>query len=212
MISSNHQRYPILAPGPVKFLLGGAYATMRAEFAKALVHREALLLENGLNDIVIFMGATDASNLTLTLAAYLFDYFGAENLVVIVGHMSTHKELIKIWCRKYHVRFYAALDDLADILKFCRLFVGACGLTAVEAQALGIPSLLIPLSPIQKEVAEYFAFNQRAVLLEISNCVDANAVVAALSQVLLLPMDCPSNRTISVFGAQHVVDTLMELT
>jgi hypothetical protein len=47
-------------------------------------------------------------------------------------------------------------------------------------------------------------------LLELDRCGDARAVSAALDLALDLEPDAPGERPISVYGASHAVDVLME--
>jgi len=212
MIEAHHSLYPQLVPKGTKLLLGGYFALLRAEFAKAYVARERHVHKNGLREVVLFMGSTDAENLTLKLAAFLRQHFDAAQIVVLVGHLNIHRSAIEKWCREQGVRFEVGLEDVAYLLQSCRLFIGACGMTAVEAQALGIPSLLISLSPIQLAVAQWFAARQRAVTFELNDCGDADAFSKALKKAVDLDLDVSSERPLSVDGALHVVDALMDFS
>jgi pseudaminic acid cytidylyltransferase len=210
MIEAHHSRYVALVPEGARLLLGGRYALLRAEFAQACERRDALLQEGAVRDVVLFMGATDAANVTQAIAMRLRVEVEATQLVVVVGHINPHREVIKAWCRSEGVRCEVGVEDVSVLLQTCRLLVGSCGMTAVEAQALGIPCLLVPLSPIQHAVAQWFTAHQRAVLLELDRCGDARAVSAALNLALDLEPDAPGDRPISVYGASHAVDVLME--
>jgi N-acylneuraminate cytidylyltransferase len=210
MIEAHHSRYLDLVPEGARLLLGGTYALLRSEFAQACQSRDKLLQEGAVRDVVLFMGATDAANVTQSLAMHLLAHLKATPLVVLVGQLNVHREAIKAWCWSEGVRCEVGLEDVSVLLQTCRLLVGACGMTAVEAQALGIPCLLVPLSPIQHAVARWFTEHQSAVMLEPDLCGDAKAVSAVLNRALDLKPNAPSERPVSVYGASHAVDALLE--
>lgn len=212
MIADNHALYHKLVPEGCQLLLGGAYSLLRKEFAQALAHREEVLSQKSASDVVLFMGATDAANVTLRLAMELTTYFGAEKVVVLVGHLNANQKPIKNWCQEEGVRCHVGLEDISSVFVTCRLFVGACGMTAVEAQALGIPSLLLSLSPIQQAVADWFASKQRAVLFDLKDSHDSEVFREHLTLALSLPLNISSAWPISVHGAKHAVDFLMEVS
>jgi len=212
MIEDHHWKYQELVPEGARLLLGGGYALLRSEFAGACAKRKELLREDSVHDVVIFMGATDAGNLTQQLALNLRDHLEASQLLVVVGHLNPHREGIEMWCQAEGLRCEVGIENMSFVLQTCRLFLGACGMTAVEAQAVGIPCLLITLSHVQQVEARWFAEIQRAVLLEPVQCSDAGMVERALAKALDLAPDSPSMSPISVHGATNVVDALMDMS
>lgn len=212
MIRDNHTRYPLLVPEGTRLLLGGAYSLLRSEFAQAYERRKVLLQEDAVQDIIVFMGGADAGNLTLPIAKSLIAYFGAESVLVLIGYLNSNRETVENWCIVNGVRCKVGLDDVSSAFSTCRLLVAACGMTAVEAQALGIPCILVALSDIQHAVAQWFAMHQRAILLELDQCKDPDAVTSSLDRALDLDQteDCES--LISVHGATRAVDTLIEIS
>ena len=211
MIEDIHARYPLLVPDGTRLLLGGAYALLRSEFTQAYGRREVLMRVGAVRDILLFMGATDAANLTLPLAKGLTAHFGAENVMVLMGHLNMNRESVENWCQLNGVRCEVGLDDVSSAFQTCRLLVAACGMTAVEAQALGIPCLLVALSDIQHAVAEWFSIHQRAILLELDRCQDSKALASALERALDLDQCENREPMISVSGAKRAVDTLIEI-
>jgi len=211
MIKDNHARYPLLVPEGTRLLLGGAYSLLRSEFAQAYERRMALLQESALQDIILFMGGTDAGKLTLPLANGLITYFGSENVLVLIGYLNGNRETIENWCRVNSVRCKVCLDDVSSAFSTCRLLVAACGMTAVEAQALGIPCLLVALSNIQYAVAQWFSMYQRAILLELDQCQDPDALTSAIDRALDLDQSKDCESLISVYGATRAVDALIEI-
>lgn len=212
MIEARHARYPKLMQNDTLLLLGGAYALVRPEFAASSARRDVLLSKGSAREVVLFAGSTDTDNLTLQLAMALLAHLDAQDLLVLVGHLNAHRQSIQEWCHVVGVRCEVGLENVASALEACRLLVGACGMTAVEAQALGIPCLLVALSPIQRDVAEWFASQARAVLLETDQCGDAEVVGRALRAALALPLNATRKRLISVSGATNAVDALMEFS
>jgi spore coat polysaccharide biosynthesis predicted glycosyltransferase SpsG len=161
-------------------------------------------------DVVVFLGATDAQKLTMPLVSQLRSCVEPERIVVLVGALNEDRPAVEAWCQAEGIRCRAGVEDVAAMLETCRVLVAACGMTAVEAQAIGIPCLLIPLSPIQRTVALWFAAQKRAVVLEPTECATPASVAAAWYETLELSPSSAEERPISVRGAAHVVDLLLE--
>jgi hypothetical protein len=83
---------------------------------------------------------------------------------------------------------------------------------AVELQALEVPSLLIPLSDIQKAVAFDFEKRGRAVVLNPENLRDDDAFDSAWLRTLALDYSYSGEGFIALDGARKVVNRLMEIS
>ena len=211
LIKDNHDRYPKLVPDGTLLLLGGEYALLRPEFSQTFSRRQALLLRDRAQDIVVFMGALDEPNFTLHLATSLLAHVEASKIVVVVGHLNKQRNAIRAWCHTEGVKCRLDPDNFETVLETCGVLVGACGMTAVEAQALDIPSILIGLTPIQRAVASCFKAQGRATLLDSHQCHDALAVGNALAEVRSLNLNTSNERPVSLLGAAKVVNTLLEI-
>lgn len=209
MIGEHHARYRSLVPGGARLLLGGYYALLRQEFAPACIRREQLVADDLAQDVVVFLGAVDSDRLTLPLARALSTQVRSGSLVVLVGHLNQSGAEVLRWCSDEGVRCVTGLDDLARVMETCRVFVGACGMTAIEAQALNIPCVLVGLSPIQRAVAGWLSSEGRAVQLGLAECRDSAAVSDAFRTALQIRLGKQEKSPFSVYGARHVADELI---
>jgi pseudaminic acid cytidylyltransferase len=210
MLKEHHERYPQLVQDETRLLLGGSYALLRREFANTEARRAELLAKDRAGDVVIFLGGTDALKLTIPLVSCLSKFLEPERLVVIVGSLNEHSLDIQDWCQDHGVRCDVSVNDMSVVLERCRTLVTACGMLAVEAQAIGIPCILIPLSSIQFKVAAWFESQGRAVIVEADRCTDTAKIQAAWQALLGISIDNSRDYPISVHGAKHVVQVLME--
>jgi N-acylneuraminate cytidylyltransferase len=208
LVLEHHDRYPSLVPEQTRLLLGGRYALLRQEFQEAAVERERHRAAQEPGTITLFLGGTDSENLTLTLAR-LVKPLSTNPLLLVLGHLNPNEDAIRRWSDAHGVRVEVGIDAIASRLVRTRLLVGACGMTAVEAQALGIPSLLIPLSQVQHKVARLFEALGRAVVLTPAEVDDPESVAAAWARAWALPQALPPG-PVSLDGAQTAVDTLLE--
>ncbi len=207
-ITDHHARYPSLVPGPARLLLGGRYALLRREFQEAARERARRMDAGEEGSTTVFLGGTDAENLTLSLARALVGL--GPGLLLVVGHLNPHVDAIRSWAAAHDVEVEIASDAVAERLAGTRLLVAACGMMAVEAQALGVPSLLVPLSPIQGTVAASFAEQGGAVVLTPEAATDPDRVAAAWAEAMALPTTTAGVGRIALDGADAAVAAILE--
>jgi UDP-2,4-diacetamido-2,4,6-trideoxy-beta-L-altropyranose hydrolase len=209
VVTGSEDRYATLVPDSARRLYGGSYALLRPEFGQALQRRrdQAGKLTDG--SILLFLGATDAGALTLPLAEHLRCAFGPERLVVLIGKTNPLRAQLHDWCAAHGVQGLLNVDNMAALLADCRLLVGACGMTAVEAQSIGVPCLLVPLSPIQRSVALQFVSVGRAVILDPADVLERRVVLNEVARAMAIPPDAPTVTAFSANGAWKVAAVLM---
>lgn len=206
-----HRRYPALTPAGCVHLLGPRYALLRRDVrlaAQERAARPASVLANG--PTLMFLGGADADGLTLRLLARLPTARLPGPLHVLAGAMNPHREALQARCRELGHGFEVARRDLQPLLCSARAAVVACGMFAVELQALGVPCLLLPLSDIQGQVADHFVRHGRAVPLSPAQVDDATAVALAVERLLALPFQPGDATAVAPDGARRVVQHLIE--
>lgn len=205
-IEANHLRYNNLVPGSCLKLLGPRYTLLRKEFSDVSEQRrECSEVLGTTGNILVFLGGADSGNYTLHLLQSIDLQHLAFPLHVLIGPMNPWKNDVIEWCRKQNVAFTVAHDRIGDLLKCTRAAVVACGMFAVELQALEVPCALIPLSDIQATVAHYFSSQGRAIVVEPTALSDPNQVLDAVTKLLALPYLSTGAGVVPVDGARQVI-------
>jgi UDP-2,4-diacetamido-2,4,6-trideoxy-beta-L-altropyranose hydrolase len=211
VVEAVHHRYPALTPSGCVRLLGPAYSLLRRDVrlaAAARAERAAHVLEAG--PTLVFLGGADADGLTAHVLSRLAARPHAGPVHVLAGAMNPHQAALREQCRALGHDFSVARRDLAALMAESRAAIVACGMFAVELQAVGVPCLLLPLSGIQAEVAAAFAARGRAVVLPPEALADARRFDAAWQQVLSLPLAGATARPVAApDGAARIVRHLL---
>jgi len=209
-VTTLHQRYPALTPAGCTHLLGPRYTLLRREVRLAAQARAAQPVASlAAGPVLLFMGGADADGLTLPWLERLSQARLPGPLHVLAGAMNPHQAALRARCSALGVGFEVARRDLQPLLASARAAVVACGMFAVELQALGVPCLLLPLSDIQRQVAEGFERHGRAIRCAPAQVADGAAVARALDALLALPFQPDGARAVAPDGAQRVVAHLM---
>ncbi|UYP28929.1 UDP-2,4-diacetamido-2,4,6-trideoxy-beta-L-altropyranose hydrolase [Pseudomonas sp. Z8(2022)] len=210
-ISSIHERYPALVPEYCQLLLGPRFTLLRREFSQVFdlrISKQKWLSQQGY--IVVFMGGADSGNNTQKVLESLITQGMPYPLHVLVGVMNTRQSELQTWCQSHGVAFTVAHRQIGPLLAETRAAIVACGMFAVELQALEIPCLLTPLSDIQKDVAEYFISNGRALMLPLESLGSSEHVTIALSRLLNLPWEPDGRGVVPLDGARRIVEIMEE--
>lgn len=210
-VTTLHRRYRGLTPAGCVHLLGPQYTLLRRDVRLAAQARAAVpagALASG--PTLLFLGGADADNLTLRLLQRLPSARLPGPLHVLAGAMNPHQTRLQALCDGLGHGFEVARRDLQPLLTHARAAVVACGMFAVELQALGVPCLLLPLSDIQGQVAAYFVRHGRAVPLAPGQADDSAAVAQAVEQLLALPFEPGGATAVAPDGARRVVQHLIE--
>lgn len=211
MIEKYHKNYPSTVSAGARLLLGGEFTLLRGEFENARGRRCQNLTEGGAEDIAIFLGGSDPDNLTVSVVSQLVEFLNPSRLVVLVGVLNRHRAEIEDFCTARKIRCYFNFEKVAKVLAQTRLFIGACGMSAIEAQAVGVPCILIPLSKIQLEVAKFLVAEKCAVILDPIDVVHLSKLKEAWRAAMTLGVLVSSSRSPAAGGARKVVDVLLQL-
>lgn len=150
-------RYDGLVNEGCKRLLGPKFMLLRPEFIEA---RKKTAMRTGLIErILVFFGGSDPTDETAkTLKALNGPAFKDIKIDVVVGGSNARKDDIKDLCSAMaNVSFYCQTDLMCDLMSKADLAIGACGTTAWERCALGLPALVIVTAENQAEIAANLA-------------------------------------------------------
>lgn len=201
--------YDSLLFGKTRLLLGRSYLLLRSEVAACINERRSNLEAGTARDVVVFLGATDNDDLTLKIALRLAKCVSPDDLLVLIGHMNSDHARIARWCQNSGVRFRNGLQNMSEIFKSTEILVGACGMTAVEAQAVSIPCVFFPLTNTQREVAQKFARAYKAVVLDPEDLDNSESLCSAMTRVRRITNGSAHENLPPVHGADNVVSALV---
>lgn len=210
-IPAIHERYPVLVPEYCQLLLGPSFTLLRREFSQVLdlrISRQGWLSQQGC--IVVFMGGADSDNNTQSVLESLATQAMPYPLHVLAGVMNPRLSELQAWCDAHGIAFTVAHRHMGPLLTEARAAIVACGMFAVELQALEIPCLLTPLSDIQQDVAEYFINNGRALMLPQGRLRSSEHVTIALNHLLNLPWVPSGHGAVPLDGARRIVEIMEE--
>ena len=208
-----HQRYPaLLLNANTPLLLGTQYTLLREEFAESarrIASTDAAAMPTGL---IVFLGGADNDNLTLRVLEQLFIARPIGHVYVLLGEMNPHRNSVQAWCDEHGVECGLAGSPLTDRLVNTRAAVVACGMFAVELQALGIPCVLVPLSEIQDTVAQHFVRCGNALLLRPELLHEGQSLAPLLAQLLSRPLNNTRKPSVALDGVNRVIQRLLDIT
>lgn len=202
-----HARYADLLEKPALLLLGPRYTLLRREFIAAAEAVRSSRRPAG--RLLVFLGGADSAGLTLEVLQQL-QPFHSEHLFVLVGAMNPHGESIRMWCADRGVDCAVASNAVASLAVEAQAGIVACGMFAVELQALGIPCVLVPLSDIQAAVARYFEGEGNAVVVAPDLLRAGTALHEQLQTLLVSHPPELREPTAALDGARRVVEQLLE--
>ena len=151
------QRYAGLVPADCRPLLGPRYALLRPEFREA---RQTLRQRDGVvRRILVFFGGADPSNETAKALRAIQRLERPDIAVdVVVGSTNPHRAEIEALCAELpNASFHCQVANMAELMARADLAISASGLTSYELAYMGVPSLLLPLNPIQAPFAARLA-------------------------------------------------------
>lgn len=150
-------RYQHLVPENCRQLLGPKYALLRREFKAA---RQTLRERDGsVNRILVFYGGSDPTNETAkALAALKFLNRPDITVDVVVGAANPNKERINEICfTMTNTCFHCQVENMAELMAWADLSLGAGGTATWERCCLGLPSLVTIVAENQRETVKALA-------------------------------------------------------
>lgn len=144
-------------------LVGAQYALLRPQFAairqKSIGRRKERC--GKLENILVSLGSTNFNNVTgLVLSAFQSQSLPAFQICVVLGSRAPGMSIIKeqvgeINCTTPHnIELLTDVEDMATLMNWADLAIGAGGTTSWERCCLGLPTLMIEIAGNQSKIAD----------------------------------------------------------
>lgn len=175
-------RYDGLVPEKCLKLLGLKYLLLRSEFIAARNKFKDTVLKR----IFIFFGGSDHTNQTMkTLRAITKLNDKNLNIDVVVGLSNKNKKAIMEQCKTMgKACFYCQIDNIAEVMSYANLAIGAGGLNLWERCYMVLPSIIITTGTNQIKTAEAAAKFGAAIDLGWYQNVSVEAIEHTLRKII----------------------------
>ncbi len=177
-------RYIGKVPTFCKLLLGPRYILLREEFrnARKTINRDRRYVKR----LLVTFGGVDVNNLTGTVLNVLSDMDKSilPQVDIVIGTQHPVREKIVSDCSKLGFSCYVQTDEIAELMSKADLAIGSSGFTSYEFIAMQLPSILIPISAIQLEVAK--ALERKGVAYVLTGKIEniGKEIAIALSKLM----------------------------
>jgi UDP-2,4-diacetamido-2,4,6-trideoxy-beta-L-altropyranose hydrolase len=133
--------YKGLIPEHCKLFLGLKYAILDPAYKQG---PKRVSRSGNIRKILIFYGSSDLTNETdKALSVLKASDYQHIDVNAVIGFTNQHRDLLE---RNYsdtnHIRLIGSLSNLSAIMAESDLYVGAGGITVIEALSMGLPSLV----------------------------------------------------------------------
>ena len=207
---------------PINFNIAASpeYMPLRKEFRNAKTHQ----IRGDVGQVLICFGGSDPFNVStrtielLSVAAQNGNISSEVRLNVVVGPLYPYKDQLSatVLGHPLQVRILGPLShiDLLELARESDLAITTSGGTMYEFAALGLPSVVIPISP--KHVANAKVLENRSVVLRTSmyDKVTAEEIVGIMErmnpQQTRKAMSKAGQREIDGFGATRIAERLFQ--
>lgn len=207
-------RYRGLIPSACLALVGPIYAPLRPEFA--LLRTAAPTRSGELRRLLVFMGGSDARNLTCKVIEALAEAgLGEREVDVVLGGGSPHAAAVGQACVALpNCRIHVQTPRMAELMASADLMIGASGGATWERLCLGLPGILIPVAANQLPVATQVARRRASIVLSHGFDVDVPGLAALLCRLdkhpdLLRRISARASGLVDGLGADRVVTSLL---
>lgn len=151
--------YSKLVPRHCRMLIGPKYALLRPEFKQ---WREISLKRRASGDkidnVLINLGGVDKNNITydiLSILAKSIVLDSETHITVVMGTSAPHLQRIvdKASCMPYKTQVLCGVNNMAELMTYADVAIGAAGSSSWERCCLGLPTIVIVLAENQKSIA-----------------------------------------------------------
>jgi UDP-2,4-diacetamido-2,4,6-trideoxy-beta-L-altropyranose hydrolase len=153
IVLNRSSAYDNLLDDLVEKLIGPKYALLRDEFSH---YRSAVGIRNtGVKNILVFFGGIDINNVT-EKTLFALSQVEHENLVVKVVIGATHPKIVELkeLCDVLGFELHVQVDNMAELMCWADLSIGASGSASWERSCLGLPALIMTLADNQVAIAD----------------------------------------------------------
>lgn len=180
--SLNHTKmdYINLIKGEFEFF-GGANVILRDEFNKA---KEWENPDD--NSLMICMGGADPQGVTIRVVKSVVEYFKqshnhefVKKIDVVIGQAFEQEEELANCltdCTTITFKIHRNHPNISALMAGANFCILSCGTMILEACALGVPSIGIPLAINQKNTASFLMENKAILLVEIDQSFEDNLI------------------------------------
>lgn len=205
--------YAALLPSDCKVLMGPQYALIRPDF---ISYRKKMKRQFGNpQNILVLMGGVDPNNQTLK-ALKALSLLGNLNISVkaIVGtQYPFYRKLVN---EKYpfELTVFQDVSNVAEMMVWADLSIGAGGATSWERCCLGLPGLIIILAENQRDIANALDKNGCCINLGWYEDVEVEGIKNCVKYLLddpevLKEMSIKSMNLVDGYGAKRISEILL---
>lgn len=214
--ASREQYLSIYGSRGTRLLIGPSYAPLSEEFRGGPIE-----IREKVKRVLITTGGTDRHHIT---AGVLRELLAAGELQdvrfsVAVGAMFDNKEELEgEFGDSDRVELLAELNDLSGTMKHCDVCISACGTTVYELAALGVPSVVFPVSAEQlKSSIEYGRRGIAKSCLEgsieaLARSITRETIKLCASEDERLGLAQRARALVDGRGAERIVEELVSLS
>lgn len=181
------RRYAKLIPEYCKTFFGPQYALLRQEFHEA---RSRIRKRDGnIKRILLFFGGSDPTNETAKVLRVIRTMDRPDlEVAVIVGQSNCYKDEVYTLCQELpNASYYCQVTNMAELMNWADLAIGAGGSTTWERCYLGLPSLTVIIAANQREVTESVTKAGATLNLGFAKDITEGDIQAALEYVFKHP-------------------------
>lgn len=174
-------------PSQCRLLAGPEYALLDPAFAE--VHRRWRAPDGAVERLLISFGGTDPPDMTgRTLRALTAGAAPALDVDVTAGAGMPRRERLRALVAQLpRARLHVDVAHLGGLVAAADLAVGACGMTALERCAAGLPALVVSIADNQVESARALAARGAVEYLGTAPDVTEDLIRDAVNRALRLP-------------------------
>jgi len=200
-----------------RLLVGQRYALLRPEYAS---FRKNLRIRDGkVKRVLVFFGGTDPQNMTgMALDALSLDGLKHLEVDVVIGSNNPNRNLIERQvANRDRTTLYEPRPNLADLMAWADLAIGAGGTTTWERMCLGLPAVIVTIAENQRPFAEALSEKKLAFYAGHSSEVSTENlfkfVLGLISDSsLLAEVSAQNNVMVDGLGAERVREAMLPTT
>lgn len=221
-LNRDETQYQGLLPSHCKMLLGQNYMLLRDEFIHSRTHAKAKRLEGLITlthaNILISMGGGDPDNLSqkaLLSIESLISVFPKLTVNLIVSSQSEHLISLKSYTDRFEwCSLITDSQDMAKLMLFSDIAIGASGSTAWERCCLGLPSLITINAENQQLIAENLTTAGASINLGWHQKIEQKSISNEIEKLINNPLEYRTmvNNCFDVCdgkGAKRLANTLV---
>lgn len=202
-------------PDNCTILSGPHYALIRPEFGSHVRAATSGSRRSAVCQVFVAMGGSDAGSTLHRVLAALTRFAPQERLVVhlMVSTLSQVTDRLGALLDRlpYECVVHRDLHNPVTVMASCDVAVTAGGMTSFELATLGVPSVIIPSTPLEAEVAHVLTQNADMCLIEANDPEWEKMLLSALGSIGRHPRTT-SRQIFDGGGAGRVVQVMEGIT